>query len=116
MKKFERELKELIDGERFRLAKKFSPAPPRAADVRRLRRAAQLHCRRADGGQDHENFISNDRVIAFQPTLIVRVVPAAASKRNIAPARAFVAIAIVFGKAYAPTVTYLAAIRLALRF
>ena len=47
--------------------------------------------------------------------MIVRVVPPASPEGNVAAARAFVAIAIVFRKAYAPTIANFAPVGLCLR-
>ena len=115
MKHFESELHRVIDCERVRTAKELCASRAHAADIRRRRRAPQLDAGRINEGQNHESLVADDRIVAFDFALMIRVVPASFRERNVAAARAFIAITIVFGKPDAPTIAHLTPAGLCLR-
>src|SRR5205807_8061255 len=115
-KHLECNLKNLIHRQSFGLAKELATAGASTTDIRWLRCAAQVNGGRTHRRNDHEGLVTDDWVVAFDPTLIVWVVPAAFLERNVAAARDFVTVAIVFGKANAPTIAQRGPVRLCLGF
>src|SRR5690349_18235611 len=111
VKQLEAELQRLCCRKLFRTPKKLRALRIDSAHARRCRRTTLLNVRRTDSGEDHEQLVAFDRVIALEDVLIVRIPPATALERNVATARAAIAVPIVFGKLDAPAIGSLASLR-----
>src|SRR2546430_2716921 len=104
MEHLESSLENLIHRELFGLAKKLSAAGAYTTHIRRLRCAAQINGGRTHRRNDHEGLVTDDRIIAFDPTLIVWVVPGAFWEGNTGAAPPLVAVAIILRKPDAPAI------------
>src|SRR6185503_7638365 len=107
-KEFETELNRFGSGELFRATEEFTADGIDAAHVGRCRCAALFDIRRTHGGQNQEQLVAFDRVIAFEDVLVVRVPPASSFEWHVAAARAAIAVTIILGKRDAPAIGSLA--------
>src|SRR5262249_16813101 len=113
-KNFKRQLQSLVDGQGLGFTKELRTARAVATDVRGLGSPAQLGHGRTDRGKNQKGLVADNRIVALDLVLVVRVVPMPFLKRNVTAPRALVAVPIIFRKPDAPAIAHFAPIGLCL--